>query len=232
MIASRVVEVHPLQRQARVVGRIRVLRLLDVRLQALVGGCLEHGRRRGIATSRTTTAIRPSALISFRRAAAGRVQDDRGPGGDQEPSGVGTGGDRHQGAGGNDRTEARLAVLPQGAPPKATRPSARNMLDSLCRRPEKKTPLGSMARSHAAHTAARRPARSYTAVTSRTSPATARPTSAMRRANSGESSAQTWTASTNWWKSPTRVEVQSPEPRGKASRPARPRRRRRARRRP
>ena len=91
------------------------------------------------------------------------------------------------------------------------------MLDSLCRRLEKKIPLGSRASNHAASTAARPPASSYTAVASRTSPATARPISAMRRANSGESSAQTWTASTNSWNSPTKAEVQSPEPRGESA---------------
>ena len=46
------------------------------------------------------------------------------------------------------------------APPKATRPSARNIGDSLCRRLEKKIPLGSKARIQAAITAALGPASS------------------------------------------------------------------------
>ena len=92
-------EVDPLERKVRVVGRVRVLRLLDV---------LSPGSRRRmprarpesvIATNRTTTAIRPSELNSFWRAVLNAgVQGDRGPGGDQEPAGVGPGGDRRPGS--------------------------------------------------------------------------------------------------------------------------------------
>ena len=51
--------------------------------------------------------------------------------------------------------ELRSPRFQMRAPPKATRPSARNIGDSLCRRLEKKIPLGSKASTQAAITAAR-----------------------------------------------------------------------------
>ena len=56
--------------------------------------------------------------------------------------------------------ELRSPRFQRRAPPKATRPSARNIGDSLCRRLEKKIPLGSKASTQAAITAARAPASS------------------------------------------------------------------------